>query len=256
MRKLLGKTVRKAFNLVGLDLILYRPTLKPVEEAPIGINVLSDVRRLLRANPPIVFDVGANIGQTVQTYKGLLPESEIHSFEPSPSTFETLAHKVGYHEKVHLNNLAVGSSSGKKKLLENDHHDMSSFLELGTAGWGEIVKATEVATVTLDEYCEQKKVPYITLLKSDTQGYELEVLRGCNRLMANNQIEMVLIEMNFSELYKEQPSFDELYRFLIDRGFRLVSFYGFRYQNDLAGWTNGLFRNTNFDNSKLSSTQE
>jgi FkbM family methyltransferase len=253
--KFLRKSIRKAFNLVGLDLILYRPKLPPVEEAPIGINVLSDIRRLLRVRPPIIFDIGANVGQTVQIYKGLLPESEIHSFEPSPSTFEQLVHKVGYHQKLHLNNVAVGSSSGTNKLFENDHSDMSSFLELGTAGWGEIIKETEVKTVTLDQYCDENNVPYISLLKSDTQGYEFEVLKGCNELIRNNQIEMILIEMNFSELYKDQPRFDELYRFLIDRGFRLVSFYGFRYQNDYAGWTNGLFRNINFDDNSITLEQ-
>jgi hypothetical protein len=72
-------------------------------------------------------------------------------------------------------------------------------------------------------------------------------------MFQNHQIEMILIEMNFSELYKGQPTFDELYRFLIDRGFRLVAFYGCRYQNNMADWTNGLFKNVNLADSKVTS---
>jgi FkbM family methyltransferase len=236
--------------MVGLDLVR-----KPVGEATVGTNLVNDVKQLFSARPPIIFDVGANIGQTVKLYKKSLPDSEIHSFEPSPATFQELVHNVtlANYQNTHLNNMAVGSSIGTNKFLENNYNNMSSFLEIGTAGWGEIVKETEVKTTTVDQYCREKNIPYISLLKSDTQGYELEVLKGCSEMFQNHQIEMILIEMNFSELYKGQPTFDELYRFLIDRGFRLVAFYEFRYQNNLAGWTNGLFKNVNLADSKVTS---
>ncbi len=55
---------------------------------------------------------------------------------------------------------------------------MSSLLRPAAAAWGSIVRETEVAITTLDDYCRSTDVSRIDLLKIDTQGYELEVLRG------------------------------------------------------------------------------
>ena len=39
---------------------------------------------------------------------------------------------------------------------------------------------------------------------------------------------------------------DEIYGFLADRGFALVSFYRFFYQNQRAGWADALFVHPEF----------
>jgi hypothetical protein len=51
----------------------------------------------------------------------------------------------------------------------------------------------------------------------------------------------VFMEITFSDMYKGLPRLDELYRFMIERGFRLVAFYDFHYQNNRLGWCDGLF---------------
>jgi hypothetical protein len=44
-------------------------------------------------------------------------------------------------------------------------------------------------------------------------------------------------------MYKGLPRFDEIYAFLADRRFALVSSYDFYYQHGRAGWTDALFIN-------------
>src|SRR5437870_5270270 len=97
------RMVRKA----GIDVIRYRePSAESSPGAPSWSTeairgYLSDVER------PVVFDVGANIGQSVELYRHLLPGCEIHAFEPSPTTFRQLQ-TVGASD-VRLINAAVGS---------------------------------------------------------------------------------------------------------------------------------------------------
>jgi hypothetical protein len=42
-------------------------------------------------------------------------------------------------------------------------------------------------------------------------------------------------------MYKGSPRFDEIYAYLAERRFALVSFYDFYYQHGRAGWTDALF---------------
>ena len=123
---------------------------------------------------------------------------------------------------------------------------MSSFLEPDEACLGEIVNELPVEVITLDSYCERKSVRYVNILKTDTQGYDFEVLKGARSLMVKNQIQMIFTEVIFSKMYRDLPDFDEAYRFLLDNNFKLVSFYSFYYSDNLASWSDALFLNPKF----------
>jgi FkbM family methyltransferase len=140
---------------------------------------MDDIGFLLHDVPrPVVFDVGANTGQSVAKFRRLLPESTIHSFEPGPRAFRELTSTSRGLRNVNLVNAAVGSAPGRLTLIENEFTDMSSFLRPSTAAWGEIVAETDVEVTTVDSYCAERGIDRIDLLKIDTQGYEFEVLRG------------------------------------------------------------------------------
>ena len=128
---------------------------------------------------------------------------------------------------------------------------MSSFLELGADAWGDIEKTTMVDVVTVDSFCRDRNIGTIDILKSDTQGYDLEVFKGCRRMIEENRIRMVYSEVTFSNHYRGQPSFDEVFRFLLDRRFALVAFYTFHFQERLAGWTDALFINREFHRTSM-----
>jgi FkbM family methyltransferase len=210
-----------------------------------GENAARDISRLLAEVPsPTVFDVGANVGQSIVDFKALLPSSVLHSFEPGPEAFRQLEATTLGLENVRLVNVAVGSVPGTQTLIENSDSDMSSFLRPAKAAWAprSIVRETEVTVTTLDDYCRDAHVNRIDLLKIDTQGYELEVLRGATRLMADKHIGLIFLEVTFADLYEGLPPFDVLYRFLLDHGFRLVALYNFGMEPSfVAGWCDALF---------------
>ena len=148
----------------------------------LGRDPFRDMRALTKAGAsPVVFDVGANIGQSVEMFRGYFARPTIHCFEPGPEAFEELRRRWAGVPDLHLNNVALGARLESKLFMINTSNNMSSLLELSTDGWGTIKEKRPVEVWTLDDYCDRKGVDRIDILKSDTQGYDLEVLRAPKR---------------------------------------------------------------------------
>jgi len=75
---------------------------------------------------------------------------------------------------------------------------------------------------SVDQICQTY---LITILKSDTQGHDYEVIKGREGMMAGGKIECALYEIIFSDLYEGLPRFDQAICFLLDRGFVFVGIY-------------------------------
>lgn len=66
--------------------------------------------------------------------------------------------------------------------------------------------------------------PYIGLIKVDTQGSELDVLRGASGLL-NEQVVGVEVEVEFSPMYEAQPLFRDVDTYLAGLGFSLFKLH-------------------------------
>src|SRR5687767_13278915 len=98
--------------------------------APFGAHKFADIVKLCSDDPtPVIFDIGANVGQSVLAFKDLFPRSVIHSFEPSPSAFQEMRKVAGRFENVHPRNIALGEEAGELNLMENSSSVMNSFLD-------------------------------------------------------------------------------------------------------------------------------
>jgi FkbM family methyltransferase len=205
-----------------------------------GGDPFLDMRRLTPATRPVIFDVGANLGQSVRLFRWHFARPIIHCFEPGRHAFQKLHHKTTKIPDLVVNNMALGSESCSAVFTENTSSEMSSFLKLGPDGWGKTTNCM-VDVGTLDDYCVHNSIRVVDILKIDTQGFELQVLRGGEKLIAQHRIGLIFLEITFSKMYESLPRLDEIYRYLVDRGFSLVTFYRFCYQRGRAGWTDALF---------------
>jgi FkbM family methyltransferase len=165
----------------------------------------------------------------------------IHSFEPSPRTFEKLVRHCEGLADVRAWNCGVGAMLGSLPLYENDHSDMSSFLVPGPTAWGRVVRTTDVPVVSLDEFACREGIDYIDVLKSDTQGYELDVFRGAAGLLQAGRIQLIYFEVIASDMYAGIPPYHEMFRFLDAHGYRLVSVYNQQYRDGRLNWMDVLF---------------
>ena len=208
----------------------------------LGKDAYADMRRLTQAGEnPIVFDVGANIGQTIVQVYRRFRYPIIHSFEPDPDTFRQLQRRTAKRQNLTTCNLGVGSSVTTLELFRNDHSDMSSFLPLGAVGWGAVRETISVPVTTVDAYAVERGIDRIDILKSDTQGFDFEVLRGAERMLREGCVHLVYLEICFADLYKGAGTLDAVYKYLTDRDYRLVSFYRFYYLDGKAAWSDALF---------------
>lgn len=226
------KAVKHLLRRAGID-IRFIPEL--------GFDAYDDMRKLAATERPLVFDIGANRGQTIEHFRNAFTQPVIHAFEPGRDTFANLRRRCAAIPDLHLNNVALGARAESRTFLENTRDDMSSFLEPSVDAWGEIADRYPVEVTTVDDYCAAHGIERIDILKSDTQGFDLDVLRGAQRMIDRSAIGLIFLEITFSDMYKGSPRFDEIYAFLADRRFALVSFYDFYYQRGRAGWTDALF---------------
>lgn len=196
-------------------------------------------------NDVVLFDVGANLGQTIRKMKLEFPVSKIYAFEPSRTCYEILKNKLDV-ESVFVFNNAVGSGIGKIKFNEYSWSALSSVLKR-SFGSAQITDTYDVDLVTIDSFCKLNNIAKIDLLKTDTEGFELEVLKGASEMLAQNKIQFVYLEVFFKENYIGQGSFGDIYNFLIEKGFELVKIYDFEIAIDgLLNRSDALFLNKKF----------
>lgn len=83
----------------------------------------------------------------------------------------------------------------------------------------------QVPTIRLDTFCQQNSVSNIDLLKLDTQGFELHILRGAERLLKSKSIRLIYLEVHFVPLYEGQPAAADIFNEMTKFGFGLVGYY-------------------------------
>jgi FkbM family methyltransferase len=130
---------------------------------PCGWNFVSDWHRFFKRSPSLVFDVGANVGQTSLAWIRYWPNADFFAFEPVSKTFEQLKKNVRHTPSIRAHHLALGNVSGSLKTSLSDDSECNSLLSSDPSKPME-----EVVVETLDEFWnEQCQGRMIDLLKLD-----------------------------------------------------------------------------------------
>jgi len=193
--------------------------------------------------PRIIFDVGANVGQTVNRLRPLFPDAEIHSFEPVPSTFTALQSRMRDDTHTQCHCLAFAERSGEARMQLHRYSEQNSLSPALSGVSGSGGHDVKITLETVENFCAQHGISHIDLLKIDVEGFELPVLRGAGALLAAGAIDYIVVEAG---LMPGNPRFTPLptmIDYLRPHGFWLVGVYeqfGFRY-NQGAEFCNALF---------------
>jgi len=216
---MIKKLVHLYFNKLGYKLS------KPINSFDIQKNLI-DIPQ------PIIFDIGAHIGQTYQIYRKLFPKAHIYCFEPSPSSFKKLENTISKKTNSFCHQVAVSKSKGHATLNLNLSWKTNSLLETDQRGqdyWGkgllETVDKVVVDTITLDSFCEENSIDNIHILKLDTQGHEFDVLLGSQSLLKNQKINMIYMEMIMCPTYVGQHKPHEYLAILDEFGYEIFDFF-------------------------------
>ena len=201
---------------------------------PKGVDLASDLRTFVpRTRIRTIFDVGANLGQSAEYYLRNFPGARLHCFEPSQATFLQL--KAQLKGRAQLHRIALGATAGTGQISTGDDSDMRSLLESGGP-------TEQVSIQRLDDFCQDAGIEQIDLLKIDTEGYDLEVLKGGERLLTSANAALVQVEAGMHPDNERHVPFEKLKSHLERRGYRLFAFY-----EQVEEWTLGAphLRRTN-----------
>lgn len=160
--------------------------------------------------------------------------------EPVKQAFDILVDKFQGNDSVILENVAIGSTPSigvmyvdttnqgqSNSLLEPLVH-LEQHKEVIFDGEPEVVKV-----VTLDSLKISKD---LNLFMVDTQGYELEVLKGSTSVL--NQFDILYLEVNREETYKGCPMVEELDEFLKEYKFTRVET---KWASDYHSWGDAVW---------------
>jgi FkbM family methyltransferase len=180
---------------------------------------------------PVIFDVGANVGQSITRFRGLFQRSTIHAFEPDARAFQTLRERFEGVDGVTLNPVALGAAASTATLHRYSFHEVSSLVPLDDASWWrreldlQEVEQTTVPVDTLDRYCAAQGIETIDLLKIDVQGFEPECLRGAAGMLAARKIGAIQLEVLLHPLYARPIHFADIEALLVPHGYRLFTVF-------------------------------
>ncbi|QAR32093.1 FkbM family methyltransferase [Geovibrio thiophilus] len=200
------------------------------------LSVLTHIKNK-GVNPQTVIDVGVAYG-TNGLY-GVFDSVRYLMVEPLEEYKGVLDKIVSEYPAVYTLS-AAGSREGSVTM--NVHPDMSgsSVLKESEGAHVDGVERT-VPVVTLDGETEKYGLKGPFVIKIDVQGFELEVLKGAEKIL--KETEIVIMEVSLFQFYKESPTFFDVVAFMNERNFSVYDIFGATYRplDDALGQVDLVF---------------
>ena len=186
--------------------------------------------------PIVVFDIGAHYGETIKLFHKKLKLKKIYSFEASPKNYQILQKNISKYnsKKIETYNYGIGkeisknyinqtlesSSSTINKLNVNSKYFKKKLKILNIKNKNSFHYKIPIQIITLDYFIEKNKIKYIDLLKIDTEGYELNVLKGLSRHY--QKIKLVYFEHHYDDMIIKNYKFGDIHKLLKSFGFVMI----------------------------------
>jgi FkbM family methyltransferase len=158
------------------------------------------IKRFLALQPEaelVVFDVGANVGKYAQCILDNKRNNiALFCFEPSRATFEQAQSNLAAYENVNLYNFGFSDAEASVPLFSNGvGSELASVYPRELTHHNIALNQIEhIELKTLDEFCENKNITHIDLLKLDVEGHELSVLRGAKNMLSQRGADFIQFE--------------------------------------------------------------
>jgi FkbM family methyltransferase len=146
----------------------------------------------------VFFDIGANVGQTSVSALTNFSDARIIAFEPDRTTFDALSKNID-NTRFQPFNLALSDKIGEAQFFDYGALATSNSLVEDSQYATHARHPATVRTVqcdTVDEFRIAHGIERIDVLKIDTEGHEMGVLRGAAKTLASKLIRFVYVEFN------------------------------------------------------------
>lgn len=161
------------------------------------------VRRADPATGLTVFDVGANVGSwtralsdEVSARRELDPHRvRVFAFEPASSAWEALGERAArLPVDVRVQRIALSNSEGRRTLcIVGEAAGVNSFHPPHGVT---VLRTEDVSVTTLDRFTGAASIDYIDAVKVDTEGEDMAVVEGAQRMLTEQRIGLFQFEYN------------------------------------------------------------
>lgn len=219
--------IQNVFRKLGYELI-HTHNLKKLQKKTFPYHLKSLFQTI---DIQCVLDVGANTGG----YRNFLREDVgyqglILSFEPISKHVEILRQLAEKDSKWFIYGFALGNEDSDKQMNSMKRGNFSSFLEpdqtIISIANNVVEEKEKVAIKKLDSIIDILKEEHLInniYLKMDTQGYDLEVVKGAENTLP--QVLALQTEMSLKNIYQNMPSFMESYEVLSQKGYEITGMF-------------------------------
>jgi FkbM family methyltransferase len=151
----------------------------------------------------VEFDVGANIGYYALQAAQLVGDSGVvYAIEPVPDNFDLLSKnvRINNYKNVELQRVAFGDHNGECDMYWSG---MRNYATLVPGTWRSYTSQFVVPLRTIDRFiADTGRIPDV--IRMDTEGYELSILKGALELLSSNRPLKLALEVHFELLGKER----------------------------------------------------
>ena len=190
------------------------------------------MKALVRLETDLVVDVGSHVGSFGSRLRQFGYQGRIISCEPNPDVYALLKSAADADALWTSAHVGVSAKAGKMILNVTESSSFSSFRarnDYSDATFGELSRVQdqiEVETQPLSDILAAHILatgiqPKSVFLKSDTQGYEREVMAGLGDW--KKLVKGLLVEVAVNPIYDNVPSLSEDHAFYEDSGFELAN---------------------------------
>lgn len=212
-----------------------------------GVFASAEHRAVLTKDLNTIVDIGANKGQFALACLEWAPNAKVISFEPLPGPSQVFTGLFKHNQNVQLHKFAIGPRHDKVVMHVSAREDSSSLLPIGVRQIAAFPGTHEsyqrhIELAPLSAFMNSGSIKSPAFLKIDVQGYEMEVLIGCQSLLSS--FDAIYCECSFIELYTGQKLASEVIDWLQDFGFSLKGIYNITYDSfDKPIQADFLFKN-------------
>jgi FkbM family methyltransferase len=165
----------------------------------------------------MVFDVGANVGQSAREFLRRFPDAQVYAFEPTAEAFGRLQAALAGEARARTIHVGLADAPGDALM----HVDPSVSGRSAIADDGN----EAVTLTTVDVFCMERRIDHIDLLKVDTEGFDLRVLHGAASLLGRSAIGLVNVEAAIDPDNALHVPLAAMRDYLEPIGYRVFGFY-------------------------------